>query len=385
MLYGRAESYRMTSRYPEAIQDYTRAIDFTPDYASAIAYRGEAHRMLGQYDAALRDLDRAVELSPEDTFAIGSRGDTYRNMGRYDEAIIDYDRAIEIGPAGWMLYGRAESYRMTSRYPEAIQDYTRAIELNPSDRASFARRGEIYRLRRDYQKAYEDFDRAIRGDAKDEAWVVNGRGTIYDTFGLYDDALEDYRRAASLDETAAYVLRNLAFVTMYLGDLEDAHEIFSRALTLEPDNERGLSGRGECRRRLGRHDEALADLTAVPRSTRTAFTMFRLGLLMSNRGQPEEADELFRQAAVMGQEKAASDSREDDDITQIVAFSAAARNWREADKWATSAVEAGVPAGHFREAMICLNLLSDAVPELSRGVAYLVEILVGQGSTLDRS
>ena len=60
--------------------------------------RGARYVAKGRYDQALADYDRAIELSPDHASGFMGRGNTYYAMGRYDQALADYDRAIELDP-----------------------------------------------------------------------------------------------------------------------------------------------------------------------------------------------------------------------------------------------------------------------------------------------
>ncbi|MHC5897710.1 tetratricopeptide repeat protein, partial [Nostoc sp.] len=67
-------------RYPEALEDFDRAIELNPKLDWAIANRGETYRLMKRYPEALKDFDRAIELDPKYDWAIANRGETYRLM-----------------------------------------------------------------------------------------------------------------------------------------------------------------------------------------------------------------------------------------------------------------------------------------------------------------
>ena len=99
----------------------------------AIASRAQAYRETGRYDEALTDLTRAIDLDPANPWAIGERGETYRLMRRYDEALTDFTRAIDLAPAyAWAIASRGQAYLETGRYEEALADFTRGSSWNPA-------------------------------------------------------------------------------------------------------------------------------------------------------------------------------------------------------------------------------------------------------------
>ncbi|MEI6382001.1 MAG: tetratricopeptide repeat protein, partial [Cyanobacteriota bacterium ELA615] len=49
-------------QYPQALADYSKAIELDPKFALAYFERARTHYMLGQYQQAIADLKTAAEL-----------------------------------------------------------------------------------------------------------------------------------------------------------------------------------------------------------------------------------------------------------------------------------------------------------------------------------
>ncbi|MDX3353295.1 tetratricopeptide repeat protein, partial [Streptomyces sp. ME01-24h] len=93
---------------------------------------GQTYHAMERYDEALADFNRAIEISPEYVWAITNRGETYRDMERYDEALADFNRAIEIRPTNtWPITSRGETYRLMERWDDARRDIELALAINP--------------------------------------------------------------------------------------------------------------------------------------------------------------------------------------------------------------------------------------------------------------
>ncbi|MEH2005070.1 tetratricopeptide repeat protein [Nostoc sp.] len=228
----RGKTYRLMERYPEALQDFDRAIELNPKYAWAIASRGETYRLMERYPEALQDFDRAIELNSKYTWAIASRGETYRSIKRYPEALQDFDQAIELDPkSDWVIASRGETYRSIKRYPEALEDFDRAIELNPKLDWAIARRGETYRSMKRYPEALEDFDRAIELNPKLD-WAIALRGLTYLMLKLYNQALADFNRAIDLDSDSNRYLYNRALAYQALNQPDKAWADLALAIKL---------------------------------------------------------------------------------------------------------------------------------------------------------
>ena len=77
-----------------AIEDYSRAIRFKPDYADAYTGRGWSYQVSGQYDRAIADFNQAIRLAPDDLLAYNNRGVAYEKKGMLEEAIADFQYVL---------------------------------------------------------------------------------------------------------------------------------------------------------------------------------------------------------------------------------------------------------------------------------------------------
>ena len=95
----------------EAIELYSRAIEFDPDFAAAYYNRGREHDTLGQLEKAIADYGRSLEILPS-ADAYYNRGLAYRNLADFAAAIADYDRAIALDS----MHARAWNNRGNALY-----------------------------------------------------------------------------------------------------------------------------------------------------------------------------------------------------------------------------------------------------------------------------
>jgi tetratricopeptide (TPR) repeat protein len=130
-LYLRGRTYRKNlERYEDALKDLNQAIEFNPNFISAISERGEAYHQVGQYEKALRDFNHVIELKSKHPWAFGCRGNTYLMLGLNNEALMDFNRSLELEPEnGWNLYCRALACKKLNRPENAKTDLERAIQL----------------------------------------------------------------------------------------------------------------------------------------------------------------------------------------------------------------------------------------------------------------
>jgi serine/threonine-protein kinase len=94
---GRGLARMKLGRYPEAVEDYTRALEREP-HADLYQHRGWAHFFADAWKLAVRDFDRAITLNPEQGDAYTGRGLALVMLGRYREAVADAEEALRRKP-----------------------------------------------------------------------------------------------------------------------------------------------------------------------------------------------------------------------------------------------------------------------------------------------
>jgi len=144
-------------KYPEAAEDYTRALERAPD-GSLFQHRGWAHFFADAWKLALRDFSKAIELDSEAGDAYTGRGLARVMLGDYRAAVADAETALLRQPSTpEMMHNiacifaqavaRAEADPEADR-PGSVDDYRRrALDavhqtlnmLHPEERMAFWR------------------------------------------------------------------------------------------------------------------------------------------------------------------------------------------------------------------------------------------------------
>jgi tetratricopeptide (TPR) repeat protein len=104
----KAEAYRMlgigylhSGFYERAINRFTHAIEMESELASTYANRAEAYRLSGKYEEAIRDATIGIKLIDDGrtkSDAYRTRAKIFREIGRNDLAIADVNAAWDIDP-----------------------------------------------------------------------------------------------------------------------------------------------------------------------------------------------------------------------------------------------------------------------------------------------
>ncbi|MCB9352592.1 MAG: tetratricopeptide repeat protein [Lewinellaceae bacterium] len=255
----RAEAYRLSGKYNEALADFNQAIESRPDYEWALVLRGLVYQDLKRYEEALADLGKAIELKPDYEWALVKRGSVFQDLKRYEEALADLSRAIALKPEyKWALVKRGSVFQGLKRYEEALADLSRAIALNPEYKWALVERGSVYQDMKRYEEALADLGKAFEMDPAYD-WALAQRGSVYQDMKRYEEALVDLNKAIELDPEADWFYQR-GSVYQDLKRYEEALADLSKAIELNPDDEWALALRGSVYKSLKRPEEALNDL-----------------------------------------------------------------------------------------------------------------------------
>jgi TolB-like protein len=110
-----------------ARQDFERAIELEPGYATAYQWYGEMLAVLRQTDEAVAQLDIAASLDPKSVIIAHVKGWILIGAGRYEEAAEQYAIALPMGPESGTVLGNLENlYQLTGDYEQARRFAERA-------------------------------------------------------------------------------------------------------------------------------------------------------------------------------------------------------------------------------------------------------------------
>src|SRR5262245_12602406 len=128
--HNRGVAYMHMGEVDQALADYDKVIEFSPNYGDAYYNRAIAHGAKGDIDKAITDYTKAIENNARDVDAFRLRGDAYRSKGDFARAVADYSSAIAFNPDDAVLYNsRALAHVGTGSYIDAIADATKATTL----------------------------------------------------------------------------------------------------------------------------------------------------------------------------------------------------------------------------------------------------------------
>lgn len=144
---NRGDAYQNSWRYDEAIEDYKKALEFSPDDEIMLSNLWDAYYKSGKFDEAIDFYKSCAVKKPNDTKARRNLWNAYCKFGKFDDAANFYTKRVTKNSNdsdSWFKLGW--SLNKQKKFPDAIKAMQKAIKLNP---AAFS----YYWLARVYQNA----------------------------------------------------------------------------------------------------------------------------------------------------------------------------------------------------------------------------------------
>jgi tetratricopeptide (TPR) repeat protein len=206
---------------PQAIANFTRAIDASPEDPLRYYCRAAALLQNGEHAAAREDVERSAALAPESALPATLRGWINFADGRNDDARTDFLRAIELDPmAANAEVGCAYVDFVNGKGAEAIRRLEQCRKLHPGDAQakcllawflSTCREAQL----RDGERAVALAEPASRMMPQRFFWGELALAGAYGEVGRFAEAIEhaDYAARLANPNQLAEALRHVSTLT----------------------------------------------------------------------------------------------------------------------------------------------------------------------------
>jgi len=259
-LFNNGINYMLADK-SKAIEQFTKAIEIDSNFSAAYFYRGVAEYKLGKYDKAINDFDKVNRLDSTITIVHMYKGFAYRQLGDDTKSMQSIDTYMKsqdnLSALEYNVMGRA---KMNAGDLEgAIHDFEEALAKGNSEAQHYYLFLALYKSKK-YNNAMTQINLAIAQNNDFYGYYIN-RGNTRLNLGIFDEALEDYDYALTLEPGVpdTYYLRGRVLDT--LKRHKSAIIDFTRAIELNPDDGTYYSKRGNAKFSAGNRSGACLDWT----------------------------------------------------------------------------------------------------------------------------
>lgn len=178
LLVSRGDLYLQAGRLDEAIEDYTAAIDDTPDDAYAYYKRGWCHEMKGEKGKALEDYNLGIDNSQDYPYLYLMRGELLLDSGDKDAAMKDFETVLQKDTLVDNGSCRQYALHFLGKDKEAEEWMDKIIDADPDDDGNYYDRACLYArmgrldesvasLKMAFEKGYRSFGHIMDDDDLD--------------------------------------------------------------------------------------------------------------------------------------------------------------------------------------------------------------------------
>lgn len=158
-----------------------------------------------------------------------------------------------------LLLGQAmDTVRMSGNYAEAVRLFTQALQHDPNNGEIYHNRGMAYSSLERWREAISDFSRAI--SLLPHPSSIEQRGMAYYQIGDRDSAFNDWQQALRMDPRRTFAIINLAWLAIEEGQFNQAIELCSHAILVEPTCAKAYENRARAYLEMGDRTRGMADL-----------------------------------------------------------------------------------------------------------------------------
>ena len=215
---------------------------------------GEAHFSAGDLERSIQAYEAAVRLRPEDAELLAelARVQTYSSaliatredeMDRLREAQGSVDRAVTVNEDSsfawavrtlvydWLATAEDDLRLRQENFTAAEASANRALLLQPDSALALAYEAEVDVDQLRYAEAADKIQAAIDLDASSMD-VHRVHGTVLESNGFYEDAIQAYARAAQINPSLTFLYLRMGANYRRLREMDKALEYFSKAANI---------------------------------------------------------------------------------------------------------------------------------------------------------
>jgi len=293
----------VSERDVAVLRSFARRID--PSDAGAHNNLGVLYYQKGLVPEAIEQFTRALELDPRMQVAQRNLEISYHNTGYYDRRVAELQEKLRQAPderdARWEL-GR--TYAILGAFEDAVAEFEELLAHKPNDVGAIIQLGLAEKARGRLEVATEWFMRAAEAEP-DSSVVHFYLGEVYYNRGLNEPALAALERSVTLNPDNANAHYLMAFVLGDMGRHQDARAASKRAIQLNPPLARAQTNLSLERYRAERKsaEQRLREQPAPEVAEGSELAHYNLGLAFRQKGYYTEALREYRMAIERGEDR----------------------------------------------------------------------------------
>lgn len=325
----------LQGKLPEAVLSLEKAVELSPQQASALTKLGDLALAVGQEAMAQDYFLEALAANAQDRRAHQRLGELYEREGHLDKAVKHYQLGIlgtdprylgvklnlaqihvrqgeyqaardllkpflsqdDVSPMALRTLAAAEVG--AGQLPQALEYLTRAAD-GPEDANAplLIELGDVQLALGDKEAAAESYRKAVNV-AEDPVVALLRIGDLQITMGAYDKAEQTFKEAITANPQAVQVFHGLGSLYGLTRRHDQAQAAFQQGLSIAPESSPLLRGAAVALIRQERLDKAEPYARQLAAQSQQVQDHFLLGSLLEQAGKTVEAEKVYRHALTL--------------------------------------------------------------------------------------
>jgi tetratricopeptide (TPR) repeat protein len=306
--YNSAVSLMRSGKTREAVQEFWKAINLSPDFTEAHYALGVLLMRLGDQVGAKQEFDTVLKLNPDSADAHNNLGALLAQDQEYSEAIWHVLEGLRLNPRDAKARINLSNILIAEDdLDAAIDQLHAAIGLTPQNALLFIYLGSAQWRARKSEAAIQSFKHAVELDP-DSAPAHRGLGEVLLELGKYPDASSEFSSALRLDPSNATTHLQMARAFMQQGDLAHASGHLETAVLLRPTDVDAHAELGKVYAQLKKPDLAEKELrVALALKPENSQAVYLLARVLTEAGKSVEAKSYFDRYEILRRASADKD------------------------------------------------------------------------------
>jgi tetratricopeptide (TPR) repeat protein len=236
--YVRAQELQQGNKWPEALEQYQRAVELDPQFARAYAgiagvygnYFKDSEKAEAAYQAAMKHFDRMTEREKYRTL-----GTYYLDVARnFEKAIENYETLVKLYPADDSGHGNlALAYTRAGNLQAAAREVGKNLQIYPGNFLQRYNHAMYSMYAGDFDTAVAEASRVERESPRFE-WALLPQALSRLVQGDVAAGRDAYTRMAAISEFgASFATLGRADLEMYFGHYRQAADLLNQGIALD--------------------------------------------------------------------------------------------------------------------------------------------------------
>lgn len=239
-LYQRAAQYYELNMYDQALNDLSKALQYTPLKESVLLAQelslvADINIQLKQYEKALEAVDKVLEITPDSYSDIYKKGNICLYLDRPEEAYKAFSSMQRLKTRSQEAYfGMAKALIMQGDISRAKELINQAEQADPSNYVTYCRIGDLYNDMGEHENAAANYLSAFSLTNTSIRPLESLIAVANSDFGAFERAV-DYAVSRTSNKVPLYFLKgNISF---NCGNYEKAYDSLTQLLSMADGRE----------------------------------------------------------------------------------------------------------------------------------------------------